>query len=76
MEKEVYYTNYVGDKEKAELLAMLKAGKAVQVGSNCIGHTRAQMVKIQAQEFFRSVGALPVEEDMWGGFYALPGVAE
>lgn len=72
MEQATVWTNdfyFVRD----EVDSLLKEGKAVRVGADCIGHTRAAMVESQAKRYFESVGAVEVETDEFGDrYYALP----
>lgn len=69
MDHKTIWTNDFGEKEKQEALALLKEGKAVRVGSSCIGHTRAYMVRTSGERFLEEVGAKPVEIEFEG--YAL-----
>ena len=49
----------------------LADGKAVRVGADCIGHTRAAAIEYQSRKYFESVGAEAVETDWRGTYYAL-----
>lgn len=42
---------------KEEVLEALKKGCAVQVGSHCIGHTRAEMVRSACEAYMFRIGA-------------------
>lgn len=58
MKTKVLYYNYIGEEEEKEIIDALNDGYAVYVGSNCIGHTRAEMVRIQAERIFKKVNAV------------------
>ena len=49
----------------------LAEGKAVRVGADCIGHTRAAMVESQSKRYFENIGAVEVYSDWCGKWYAL-----
>ena len=66
--KELYF-NYIDDKAKEDIMVELLKGEAVYIGSTCIGHTRAQMVRAQAIEFFNEVGAQVSCKDEYGYEY-------
>lgn len=66
MEKVIVWTNYF-DAVKPEVERLLKEGKAVHVGADCIGHTRAYMIRSNAQKFFEEAGAVVLED----GYYYL-----
>lgn len=63
---ENYYT-----KAHIDVLVALHEGKAVKVAASCIGHTRAAMVEEQAKDFFDHFGAVAVESNLLGTYYAL-----
>lgn len=58
------YTNYFCDRDKQKLLEELNKGNAVSVSSNCIGHTRAAMIKAQGEKYLESLGCVVVGEDL------------
>lgn len=60
------------DKAVYEVDEALASGKAVRVGADCIGHTRAAMVESSSKKYFESIGAVEVEKDWCGSWYALP----
>ena len=66
MERVKIYTNYLDENDEKKIMDALNSGKAVNVGSACIGHTRAAMVEMQAIQFLESVGAKSVDVDEWG----------
>ena len=71
MEKVTVWTNdfyFVKD----EVDRLLAEGKAVRVGADCIGHTRAAMVEGSAMAHFKKVGVVEVESDGWRKWYAIP----
>lgn len=72
MEKTRFGFNYLSDERKAMVLEALNRGDAVCIIPSCIGHTRAEMVNAQAENFFEEVGAyvVDVEHDMFK-FYEL-----
>lgn len=73
MAKYTMYTNYLSERDKERLKEELKAGNSVCVSSDCIGHTRAQMVKNQGEQFLESLGCIQDGEDIVGDkFYKLP----
>lgn len=73
MAKYTLYTNYLSERDKERLKEELNAGNDVCVASDCIGHTRAQMVKNQGEQFLESLGCVSDEEDIVGNkFYHLP----
>ncbi len=55
-------------------MTSLAEGNAVHIGSSCVGHTRAAMVKQQGIDFLREQGAHEVEapeSERWlGKFFA------
>lgn len=64
MEKIIIWTNQFSSVQ-LEVEKELKAGKAVRVGADCIGHTRAQMIANDARKYFESVGATIYENNWW-----------
>ena len=63
MKFEIVCTNDLDRDIRARGMAeeYLKAGYAVHIDSNCIGHTRAAMVELQGIKFLKSLGAHEVE---------------
>ena len=57
MKKKDLYYNYIGQQQEKEIVQALNDGYAVNVGSSCIGHTRAQMVNDNAKRIFQTAGA-------------------
>lgn len=70
MEKITVWTNYFAG-VKPEVERLLNEGKAVRVGADCIGHTRAWMIKQETKAYMDEVGAEIYEEDWCGAFYYL-----
>ena len=71
MEKATVWTNdFYSVKDEVDKL--LAEGKAVRVGADCIGHTRAAMVEGCARAHFEKVGAVEVGNDWLGKWYAMP----
>lgn len=71
--KKDYYSNDLTPAEEAEVVRLLNNGYAVRISSDCLGHTRANMVKNQGLNLFSRLGAVRVEEETHGlgGYYAL-----
>ena len=70
MEKITIWTNYFSS-VRLEVEKELKAGKAVRVAADCIGHTRAQMIADDARKYFESVGAMIYEKNWCGDYWCL-----
>ena len=68
-----YYTNELTPAQEAEIVKLLHQGYAVRISSDCIGHTRANMVKNQGLNLFSRLRAVRVAEETHGlgGYYAL-----
>lgn len=64
--------NEYRDKAVDEVDEALAEGKAVRVGADCIGHTRACMVESSARGYFESIGAVEVDRDWMGVWYMMP----
>lgn len=66
-----YWTDSYRQKVHDDVDRALADGKAVRVGADCIGHTRAAMVEYQAEKYFEKVGATEVSRDWAGPYYAI-----
>lgn len=72
MEKVTVWTNdFYSVRDEVDKL--LSEGKAVRVGADCIGHTRAAMVESSAKRHFKEIGAVEIEGSTdLRKYYALP----
>ena len=57
MNKVQFGFNHIGEDEQEQIEQALNDGNAVCVIPTCIGHTRAKMVKYDAEYIFKMAGA-------------------
>ncbi len=62
MERVVFNCNYISDRIKEDVAKALKDGKAVHIGTSCIGHTRAAMIAYEAEKLYKELGAHKIDD--------------
>lgn len=61
------WSNDFWEPEKREVERLLREGCLVSVGADCIGHTRAAIIKSNAEAYFEEIGAAKEYlTDEWG----------
>ena len=73
LKKFTLYTNSLSDRDKERIQELLKEGYAVCVDTNCIGHSKAMVVRNQGELYLKSLGATLVDKEFIhvNSFYAL-----
>ena len=68
---ELYHinTNCITKETERKIIDAIEKGKAVSVGSSCIGHTRAMMIETQGERICHEAGATNYIESEFGTKY-------